>query len=339
MAKNIEDYKVNGCDCESVPFNESANEDGKEECQTKAPIKEYRSFLHEILHNDATRFKTLLSVCAASGFCILGWTKGQFGPAFLDILLICSTSLEEGSLFMTSYFIGRVMGSILGGAIYSRLNRYLILVVAMTTNSLMFAVIPWCTVYEMMIAAHVLHGISGGVMSVSLISIAASIWGTSARGRVYMNIFYAAYAIFGFLSPIVTSPFLIPTTTDVTIYNASLNVSNEMFDDVNGNGSYIQSVPKLNATHTESPESRLYIAFSISAGFAFLVTIPFVVLFFKSPQQSENKVRIDELRFIGDLPILIKILQFVNVGIFSAVFVAMNYSFSGFLTVFCVQHL
>ncbi|OWF40707.1 Sodium-dependent glucose transporter 1 [Mizuhopecten yessoensis] len=166
MAKSKDDYKVNGSECESVPFNESTNEDGKEKCQTKAPITEYRSFLHEILNNDATRFKTLLSVCAASGFCILGWTKGQFGPAFLDILLIGGTSLEEGSMFMTSYFIGRVLGSILGGAIYSRLNRYLILVVAMTTNSVMFAVIPWCTVYELMIAAHVLHGISGGVMSV-----------------------------------------------------------------------------------------------------------------------------------------------------------------------------
>ncbi|XP_069111103.1 sodium-dependent glucose transporter 1-like [Argopecten irradians] len=238
---------------------------------------------------------------------------------------------------MTSYFIGRVIGSILGGAVYSKCNRYLILIVALTTNSSMFAAIPWCTTYEVMISAHVIHGISGGVMSVTLISIAASIWGASVRGRVYMNSFYAAFAVSGFLSPMVTSKFLVPT--DVIRYDTSLNNSRITVNNISWKSSYYIPIQRNNLTDTDELNSSLYLAYLISAGLAFCSALPFAAIYLKTQNSSFKQQNKDELQFIGRLPTWTKILQLINVGVFAAVFISLDFTFSGYLTVFCVQHL
>ncbi|XP_021376427.1 uncharacterized protein LOC110465139 isoform X3 [Mizuhopecten yessoensis] len=148
------------------PLRDVDVEDRDEETSIKkVDMDDKQSFLTELRHNTDTQFKVILSICVALANSMLGWIKGQIGPAFLDILYISNTDLERGSAFMTSYYTGRAVGSILGGSLYSRMNRYLILVVSMSINGVTLALIPWCAQYELMVTAHVIQGLCNGVMN------------------------------------------------------------------------------------------------------------------------------------------------------------------------------
>ncbi|OWF40708.1 sodium-dependent glucose transporter 1-like [Mizuhopecten yessoensis] len=302
-------------------------------------------FLVELRSNRSTQCQVVLSTCVAFAFGVLGWSKGQIGPAFLDIMTISGADLETGSAFITAYFVGRVVGSLLCGVLYSKVNTYMLLGIAMTGNSAMFAVIPWCTAYELMIVVHFLHGLAGGLLAVALISIAVSIWGVTARGRAYLNIFYAAFAVSGLFSPIVTSPFLLPAQSYSNINATSWNVSIHTMHSIDVsttssiNVSNTMTVLQTNVTNFLNPKSNLYKAYSISACVAFLAGIPFIVLFFRPTTSNTNSSKGAEFRFLGSLPVVVKVLQLINVGIFAAVFNAIDFTFSGFLTVFCVQYL
>ncbi|XP_060081170.1 sodium-dependent glucose transporter 1-like [Ylistrum balloti] len=174
-----------------------------------------KSFKTEIRRKNETRFKLLQSLFLAMAFMILGWSKGQLGPAFMDLLFITGADLKAGSGFMTSYYAGRMLGSILAGVIYLKVNKYLIFVFSISINGIIVAAIPWCSQYELMMAAHVIHGVSGGVLDVAITSEAVKIWGPTARGRSYLQILAASFAVSGLLAPMATAPFLLQTKDNI----------------------------------------------------------------------------------------------------------------------------
>ncbi|XP_069128636.1 sodium-dependent glucose transporter 1A-like [Argopecten irradians] len=322
------------------------DKDGQDDYYTSKDVQKYikMSFIDELRQNKATRFKFILSFCATFAYSTLGWCKGQTGPAFLDILHISGTDLEKGSVFMTSYSTGCAIGSLIGGTLYSRVNRYIILVVALLIYSLTRALIPWCFLYELMVTAHGVHGLCGGLISVVMTSTAVSIWGATPRGRVYLNIFLVSDGAAGLISPIATSPFLLPRSTGVAKRFDSLDTPNNNTATTNplifgGNNSDISSIPHTNITHTETQTSQIYIAYTVSAGLVLLSTIPFIVMCFKSSKHETKNRSNDESQFIGNLPSSIQRLQLVNVGLFATFYMSVNYIFTGYLPAFCVQHL
>ncbi|XP_033738385.1 uncharacterized protein LOC117325958 isoform X2 [Pecten maximus] len=244
---------------------------------------------------------------------------------------------------MTSYSTGCAIGSIIGGTVYSKVNRYLLLVVALLIYSLTRAFIPWCVLYELMITVHAVHGISGGIISVVMTSTAVSIWGATARGRVYLNIFLVSDGAAGLISPIATSPFLLPRSIDADKRSDPWNISNNiaktnMFS-MKGNISSTIHNPQSNLTNTEIPTSNVYIAYALSAGLVFLSTLPFIVMCCK-PSTHDTKGRAHEQsHYIGNLSVTAKRIQLVNVGLFSTFYMSVNFVFTGYLPAFCVQHL
>ncbi|XP_033761310.1 uncharacterized protein LOC117343109 [Pecten maximus] len=237
---------------------------------------------------------------------------------------------------MTSYFAGRLVGAILAGAIHSKMNRYLIFVVAMVVNAIAVAAIPWCILYELMMTAHALHGISGGVLDVAVTSEGVSIWGDSDRGRSYFQILCAAFAVSGIFAPMATAPFLLPTDTTGVSWN-STNTSLPVNMILSNN----QSEHSDNATMAIQETSRLYIAYSMSAGLTVIVTFPFLILFLRSGARCSiiTVKKHVKSKFIGNRHRSLKCFQFLNAMVFSAVFSTIDLTFGGYLTVFCVRYL
>ncbi|XP_069114635.1 sodium-dependent glucose transporter 1A-like [Argopecten irradians] len=305
-----------------------------------------KSLISELQHSKQTRFKLVKSFLVASAFMILGWTKGQLGPAFLDLLYITGTDLKSGSGFMTSYYAGRMSGSILAGFIYSKVNKYLIFVISITVHGIVVGVIPWCYQYELMVGAHLLQGISGGVLDVAITSEAVTIWGPTARGRSYLQLLAASFAISGLLAPFATAPFLLQPNTDnsrnLSVLNQSLvNSSMVTYEHemTTTNLNFSNTSDYHHTFYANQQDSRLYIAYFISSGIACVVAIPFVVLFFKSGASHEKTKKQNSREFIGTLPMLLKYLQVINIGVFSSAITAMDFTFGGYLSAFCVQYL
>ncbi|XP_060064722.1 sodium-dependent glucose transporter 1A-like [Ylistrum balloti] len=323
------------------------------------------SFFHEVQWNKSTRFKLILSVCLSMVYFILGWSKSQIGPAFLDLMIISGANLEMGSWFMTSYFLGRLIGSTVGGYLYTRRNHYLLFAASVTVNGLILAAIPWCTYYKLMIAAHAFNGVFEGIMNLTLTSKAVSVWGPTARGRSYIQIMYAIFALSGIIAPVVTAPFLLsnshknPNITSLTNQSNSQNnhdmtvgtieaispkkdnMTSWTNDTMSDMGEYFLGYNDTmrKARIPEYHTSRLYVAYSISALITVSTSVPFIILFLKSKHSVILDAEIVKPVYIGNLKLLLKRLQFLNIGIFSAMFSVIGQTMGNFITVFCVQHL
>ncbi|XP_033763044.1 sodium-dependent glucose transporter 1-like [Pecten maximus] len=208
MEKEMQ-YGVRSSDLETVPMQADTH------CNKSSETRDYKTIQSQIAR----------SVCVSAAYMILGWTKGQIGPAFPDIMMISGADLEKGSAFMTSLYTGQLFGSVMAGFIYPKMNKYLLFGFALVLYSLTVAVIPWCFLYELMVAAFTFLGVCGGMIGVGIGAEIVAIWGPTPRGRSFIMANSAAYSIASVLSPLVTAPFLLkqsvytPFNTNDTTWN------------------------------------------------------------------------------------------------------------------------
>ena len=95
--------------------------------------------------------------CAVQGFAI-----GQRGPAFLDLQIITGTDVEQASYFFTAGSVGYLLGSVLAGTMYDKMNKSLLLLLSVFGLAVCTTVLPWCSLYGLMIAIHFGVSIFGG---------------------------------------------------------------------------------------------------------------------------------------------------------------------------------
>jgi MFS family permease len=70
---------------------------------------------------------------------------------------------------MTGHSVGYLVGSIITGIIFDKMKgekTYCVSISALSVG-VVVAVIPWCSMYELMIGIHVLKGIVGGGLDTS----------------------------------------------------------------------------------------------------------------------------------------------------------------------------
>lgn len=305
-----------------------------------APRAEEDDGILKKLKSDAIyREKYFISLGIMWSFFVLGWTIGQFGPSLLDLRIITSTSLKEASGFMTGHSVGYLIGSVTLGIIFDKMRKektYSVAwsVVAMTV---ILAVIPWCYIYELMVAMHVFKGVAGGGLDTTGNALLISLW--RADGKSFLQSIHFAFAIGGAISPFVTGPFLAPeknmnTTSAVTGNTSIANHTN-------------------NATTSDSSdfpwtESRLYVPYSIAAFLALTATVPLFVLACTSKRPSDVKSvksvssvdeDIDEERNIQKLSTGMKAFVLIILMVFLGIYCAMEDGFNSFLATFCVSKL
>ncbi|XP_060070746.1 sodium-dependent glucose transporter 1-like [Ylistrum balloti] len=240
---------------------------------------------------------------------------------------------------MTAYYTGRFLGSFLAGVIYSRMNTYLLFGISLVMFGFVLGGIPWCVYYELMIGAHAVLGIFGGILPVAIYSESVQIWGPTRRGRSYLMLHGAVSIIASVLAPIATGPFL--TEKQDGISNSSLlsDTNNSVIGNVTipfVSDGYITGSSIL---PPDQNSSRLYIAYSISAGLFLVVALPFFKLFRFSKSNKTAILKKEKNEFIGLFSIFLKRLQLFNIGVFSLFHNAFDFTFTGYLSTFCVKYL
>ncbi|XP_069139231.1 sodium-dependent glucose transporter 1-like [Argopecten irradians] len=225
------------------------------------------SLFTEVKQNKHIRVKVVTSILIITAMMMVGYNQGQLRPMFPDLIEIVDVDLEKGSAIVTSYFSGRLVGSVLGGFLHSKTNRYLLIVVSLTIDSGVVAVIPWCSVYELMLAVHSLHGTLIGVLNIAVNTVAIQLWGSTSRGRAYVLMVFAFLDIAYALAPFGTAPFL--QENQQLLDENQNNTDNHL---ITSNDSVAHPSPP------HDPDSELYKAYSISSGIMILVSISFVLL-------------------------------------------------------------
>ncbi|XP_060070711.1 sodium-dependent glucose transporter 1-like [Ylistrum balloti] len=338
MEKEIK-YGVPSSELDTVPMQEIVKE---KNC--KNVNKRKKSFRDDVLTSKTVQSQIVRSVCVSAAYMITGWTKGLIGPAFPDIMMISGADLENGSLFMTALYTGLLLGSVGGGVIYSKIDKYLLFTVSLVLYSVMVALIPWCSSYQLMVVAHAFLGVCGGLTSVGVGFESIAIWGPTPRGRSYLLVNSAAYAISSVISPLATAPFLLKHSVSINSNNSSWNSTSSVqsfYTTINNtNQSYIIDMELFNNNiTTPSKSSKLYIAYTISAVLGLTIALLFFILFCQQGSVTIQKSSSDQLKFIGKYSLHLKRLQLFNISVFSVIQNAVDFTFTGYLATFCINYL
>ncbi|XP_071154881.1 sodium-dependent glucose transporter 1B-like isoform X1 [Mytilus edulis] len=337
--------------------NDIKNQEDDATTNTKQSLKE------RLVKDDIFRRKFILWIflCMSNG--ILGWVIGQLGPSLLDLKEITNCRLEEASFFLTSVFIGYLMGTIVSGAIYQRMNPFLLIFIGITTLGVTSAAIPWCSLYGIMISMHILKGFGFGVLDTAGNSVFISNFKNEKGIQSYLHAIHLMFAVGGFLSPIATAPFLmqdLPSTKvdenlNLSVYqNTSLLVTSSLpsivFLENNTGFSTLQytlqtsKFPNLtdyndihdrNNTKDTQRLSVLYKAYLISAGLCFMLSIPFLFMCFtnnKTNKEEKSKQINKKLK----LPIRVKLSILFLMCLFLGIDNGMEDTFFGLFTTFVV---
>lgn len=91
-----------------------------------------------------------------------GFAIGQRGPAFLDLQIITHTDMEAASFFFTSSSAGYLVGSLVAGVVYNKLNKSLLLLLTVLGLAVTTVAVPWCSPYTLMLAIHFVASLFAG---------------------------------------------------------------------------------------------------------------------------------------------------------------------------------
>ncbi|XP_060080447.1 sodium-dependent glucose transporter 1A-like [Ylistrum balloti] len=274
----------------------------------------------------ANKKKILHSICIYGAFFSLGWIRGLYGPALIDILFISGVTLDLGSLIFTCNSIGYALGCIGGGYLADRGNRNILYGVSLILLGILIAATPWCYVFAMMVAVHFGQGIVTGIIDTVGNAEILSLW------RDERMMFFFLELMFGtgiFVSPFVAAPFLLDK-------DSQFDASNDSFHEV-----IIPShTEQRNITDTVAKQSsQLFIPYTITAFLYICLCVPFFIFCFLSKTEVSHEVETKQLKENDSLP-LKDIAIFIVIGS-SVLFLgmALGEGFISYLAVYCVDHL
>lgn len=296
--------------------------------------------------------KMLYSACLCFSCFMIGYGKGQFGPAYIDLRIISNTGLEQGSWILTSLFIGYSMGSVLEGLLHDRVDRKLMFSACLFIWSLVIAAIPWCSIFEAMLSGYILIGILQGVLDTGCNTEMLRVWEKRGREAILkMNLIFAVGSV---IAPLLVAPFLMdPMHGDSINYttNGSHNVvftpnsfSHEQKDarnssmQTNLNISNEERFPDFLAQSAES-KSDIYIPFSISAALSLFASLMFLASYALYKSESTCQIKKgNKQRKTRTLPTPIMLCALLLLNALFFFYCGIDEAYTAFLPTYCVEH-
>ncbi|OWF34516.1 Sodium-dependent glucose transporter 1A [Mizuhopecten yessoensis] len=241
-------------------------------------------------------------------------------------------------------------GTCVGGAIFNKLRRTFVLAGANVLLAVATLVIPWCSLYWLMLVAFSMFGLSLGVINSVTGGDLQGTWGRD--GRLYTQGMLLMYAIGAALAPLIAAPFLSPAVHSDFRSNKSdidlcVNRSNEpivlpkfaCFDSVLYNISRNVSKPTDQPTRAKSQLYLSYMFTTVLSALACLAFIAFYIQFERQTQMAKNELRVSKEFETRTLPRSLKCLALGSLVCVSGLICCIDDTFFGFLTTFCVNYL
>ncbi|KAJ8314120.1 LOW QUALITY PROTEIN: hypothetical protein KUTeg_008681 [Tegillarca granosa] len=269
--------------------------------QTASKGNSWKSFF-EILRRDKRYRRKFIKTCILCwSFVNYGITIGQFGPSLLDLTEITKTTVSQISGTITAAGIGYMLGAILTGIIGNRIHIDILCFLSCLGSSVTTFIIPWCSIFELMIVLNFLRGSMGGVLDTAGNTLLVELWGKQASS--YMQTLHFSWAFGSIISPLFTAPFLSKLSA-VVISNktSSFHISNitclqqiERHDSTS-NASFCKwnnTVEIFNNTarfnDSSTTEFKLYIPYSIAAFLFMTASVCFLATYIQALCSKNRK--------------------------------------------------
>lgn len=169
------------------------------------------------------------------------------------------------------------------------------------------------------------------------------IWGSG--GDAYFSALHFAFALGAIIAPLATAPYLMPR--DDSVFDTTHNRTHGFLNSTTKNHSYVSIVGDVNnqtnsnLTHTSpgNHASMVYIPYTVTMALCILTSLPFLVFFLVSLQKSLEREKVNEIQNKGKTQRRLRIMGFITMAIYVAIYVAVVKTFSGFLTTFAMSEL
>ncbi|XP_060072697.1 sodium-dependent glucose transporter 1A-like [Ylistrum balloti] len=289
------------------------------------------------------------TICRPYGF-EQGFAKGQIGPSLIDLQIISGVGLGEGSALLTTIYLGYMGGACVGGAIYSRVRKTYILTGAKSLLSVVTLVIPWCSVYWMMVVVFCFFGLSLGVTDSVASGDLQNTWGKD--GRPYMQGMQLMYAVGVAVAPLIAAPFLyspVPPNVrqnesdiDLCVFQSNETKLSTAFSCFNRESYNVSKNGSVSFNHPSRGKTQLYMSYMFTTAFSVIVCLAFVAFYFRFERQSQNttnELSIPKEFETRKLPKSLKCFTLGMLVSISGLICCIDDTFLGFLTTFCVKYL
>ncbi|XP_052248788.1 sodium-dependent glucose transporter 1-like isoform X4 [Dreissena polymorpha] len=250
----------------------------------------------------------------------LGWIVGHMGPSFTDLRQIVNEDLESASWLFTICFMGYLLGSIIGGVLYDRFDKLLLIALSCFLMGLSTGFVPYCESFPLMLTMRFLAGLGAGGLDTGGNADMLSIW--DAEGRPYILAVHACFGFGGIIAPLVTEPFLSKKFEEISKHN----------------------VTEANTTETTTVYGKTSIHYSylISLFVIFSGGIPFLMMFVRNKCSNETRdmvaPKLNQKR-PDKLSLWLKAFLCILLSLLMLLYCAVEDTFSGFLATFCVNYL
>ncbi|XP_069111586.1 sodium-dependent glucose transporter 1A-like [Argopecten irradians] len=299
------------------------------------------------LRNDASYRKNIINtICFYSSFIAMSFAKGPIGPAFLDIQAISGVGLEGGSSLFTTLYIGYMVGAIISGYLFDKLERSLMLSVVKFILACTTVAIPWCSFFWLMVMAFFFMGAMVGATDAISNAGVQRIWGKD--GKPFMQGLQFMYSFGISVAPLVAFLFMnSPKTvhggnsdtqlngTSIGNYSIQLNGTDTLQNRSSDtrNGSVIPEEP----TFVRSLD--LYKVFIIGGAVCMISFAMHLTFYFTSERCNKSNREKIAIAAPGRsrLPLSVQIQAVLHMAGIQALLTGIDDTWVAFLTAFCVK--
>lgn len=298
---------------------------------------ENMNFLGKLRHSHDYRIRFLHTCFVVWMFITLGWVVSVVGGTFPDLRLIIDKDLETASWIFTLGSFGYMLGSFLGGILFDRINRLLLLVGVTTLSAFAVTAYPWCNTFPAMLAVSFFSGLFTGGIDVGGNAHIASIWGQGAAP--FMQTIHFGFSFGGILSPLTAEPFLAPKYCS-EVSNTSM--STFATTTVTGN-----STTQSTECKEKYGDTHIHYAYAIAGAVSLSAAVPFLVLYLLSNKHytyvntpiALSRTKQTQLKTLPTLTLQQKILFVALLMLLISVYACVEGRFSSLLTTFLADYL
>jgi len=162
------------------------------------------------------KIKTAQTISYFIAFVALGLAMASLGPTLPALAAQTRVSLGEISYLFTSRSLGFLIGSLLAGWFYDRMNGHAVMAGTIVAMALMLALMPVIPSLGLLLAVMLALGTAEGALGVG--GNALLVWVHQSRVPPFMNALHFFYGVGGLISPLIISATLAIAGSTVAAY-------------------------------------------------------------------------------------------------------------------------
>jgi FHS family Na+ dependent glucose MFS transporter 1 len=272
-----------------------------------------------------TRQRVITTLCLCAAFFTLGLCIAMPGTTLIDLQESTETNGSQIASIFTGRSTGYLVGSVVGGCMFDRVNQALLLALTLLLTSFATAVIPFSHNLPTLIAMIFFQGISMGFLDTGGNVALLHTWGRDSSP--YMQAIHFSFGLGAFVAPLIAETFLVQRLTydNLTLVHV---VSNNA---TRNNSSVDVPFPFIMCSYFVVSVMLAFVGLSFCSIWCFIEKCVRQACVVESTLKSEYTVREDRMCFRIQMLLLLFLFYFLYVGL--------EVTYGAFIATFAVKHL